>query len=236
MLRDALELIFERKEKPEAIITIDGRKYHTLGSGLSPVEDPEPEFVRVSTLSSLCDYLEMGESGFDENSFVHIVNPCLVTVRGQLKGSFLQRPTYLEAIASSFELRALPVEDFIIMLQSNFVETEDRESLLRLLSNLRAESTLSIADDGISQETTARAGIAKVENVKVPNPVTLKPFRTFPEIEQPESTFVFRMQQGAGSEIVCRLIESDGGRWKIEAIKRIKEWLEGNVVTKKILA
>ncbi len=48
------------------------------------------------------------------------------------------------------------------------------------------------------------------------------------EVEQPESKFVFRMRKGVdGPE--AALFEADGGAWKIEAMKRIKEYLEGQL-------
>jgi len=62
----------------------------------------------------------------------------------------------------------------------------------------------------------------QIPNIKVPNPVVLAPFRTFREIAQPESKFVFRMQQGPR----CALFEADGGAWRLEAMKRSKAYLE----------
>jgi hypothetical protein len=59
-------------------------------------------------------------------------------------------------------------------------------------------------------------------NVKVPNPVVLAPFRTFPEIKQPESKFIFRMQSGPRAA----LYEADGGAWRNEAMSGIKEYLQ----------
>ena len=56
----------------------------------------------------------------------------------------------------------------------------------------------------------------------MPNPAVLKPYRTFVEVEQPESKFVFRMQTGPE----MALFEADGGAWRIQAMKNIKEYLE----------
>ncbi|OSB00487.1 hypothetical protein B2H85_13365, partial [Clostridium botulinum] len=52
--------------------------------------------------------------------------------------------------------------------------------------------------------------------------VTLAPYRTFPEIEQPLSRFIFRMQQGPSAAIY----EADGGAWRNQAMQRIKAYLE----------
>lgn len=56
----------------------------------------------------------------------------------------------------------------------------------------------------------------------MPNPVYLAPYRTFAEIEQPVSKFVFRMESGPKAA----LFEADGGAWKNEAILKIKEYLQ----------
>jgi len=79
-----------------------------------------------------------------------------------------------------------------------------------------------LGDDGVSQSITVKGGVARRENVEVPNPVILAPYRTFPEIEQPESRFIFRMRTGPQAA----LYEADGGAWRNEAMARIKDWLE----------
>ncbi|MGV8103295.1 hypothetical protein ACE15I_33430, partial [Bacillus thuringiensis] len=72
------------------------------------------------------------------------------------------------------------------------------------------------------QAVTVKTGVASRGNAKVPNPVQLSPYRTFVEVEQPESKFVFRMREGAR----CGLFEADGGAWKLEAMNNIKEYLK----------
>jgi hypothetical protein len=52
--------------------------------------------------------------------------------------------------------------------------------------------------------------------------VVLAPYRTFVEVTQPESDFVFRMQNGPR----CALFEADGGAWKLTAMRHIKEYLQ----------
>lgn len=93
------------------------------------------------------------------------------------------------------------------------------------MENLKEETIQSIGDDGISQAATIKTGVATVEDVKIPNPVVLIPRRTFVEVEQPESQFVFRMQSGP----TCALFEADGGAWRNEAMLNIKKYLEANL-------
>ena len=51
--------------------------------------------------------------------------------------------------------------------------------------------------------------------------ITLKPYRTFAEVDQPESLFLIRI-----SERGISFIEADGGMWRLTARKTIKEYLE----------
>jgi hypothetical protein len=120
--------------------------------------------------------------------------------------------------------RWLEVEDFIIQIQAKMVIDETVEGLLQLLSSIKDEKIKTSEDNGYSQAVTARTGVALVNQVKVPNPVTLRPYRTFMEIEQPGSSYVFRLKSGDKAPQVS-LHEADGGQWKLEAIQGIKAFL-----------
>jgi len=78
-----------------------------------------------------------------------------------------------------------------------------------------------LTSPGVSQSVTARAGLARVAEVPVTNPVTLRPYRTFAEVEQPASPFILRLKRKDGEMPQCALFEADGGKWKIEAIQNI---------------
>ena len=57
---------------------------------------------------------------------------------------------------------------------------------------------------------------------KVPSPADLQPYRTFLEVPQPESQFIFRINERGN----CALFEADGGLWKYHAMESIKLFLE----------
>ena len=52
--------------------------------------------------------------------------------------------------------------------------------------------------------------------------VNMQPFRTFLEVEQPESVFLLRLD-GNGN---VGLFEADGGVWKLEATRNISEYFD----------
>lgn len=68
-------------------------------------------------------------------------------------------------------------------------------------------------------------GVSTTANVKWVNPTPLRMIRTFPEIEQPESAFVFRVNQ----EGECALFEDENAIWQLEAIESIKAFLKEHV-------
>ena len=205
------------------VIEIDGQKYSPIT--LNHIKVPKVEGIKVNSLTGLVDYLK---SKFDDNAFdgtmVHVVSESQV----KLVSNILEdsgRETYMVADAFSPKFNFgqwYDVENFIIAMQSCFVPNEDSGRLLRVVGNIKEENIRQSGDDGVSQQVTAKTGIATVENIKVPNPIVLAPFRTFVEIKQPESKFVFRMQQGPR----CALFEADGGAWRLEAMARIKAFLE----------
>lgn len=136
------------------------------------------------------------------------------------------RANTLTAIVNEFQFdHYYDQERFLIELQSNFIPTEDLESIMKVAGNIKAGTTANYDDDGISQKTTIKSGIANNTDVIVPNPVRLMPYRTFGEIRQPESAYVFRIKDSERGP-AFKLVEADGGLWKNAAMKQIKEYLE----------
>jgi len=115
----------------------------------------------------------------------------------------------------------MPVDKFIIMLQSCFLDTLDRQAILKFVGALKVGDGAELRDDGVSQQATIKTGVANLDRAVVPNPVTLRPYRTFVEAEQPESEFVFRVDERGQ----CALFEADGGMWKVQATNNIKNHL-----------
>lgn len=64
---------------------------------------------------------------------------------------------------------------------------------------------------------------------KVEPKVKLKPYRTFREIEQPASVFLFRLKNRDGAPPECALFEADGGAWKLEATDKIGKYFAGEL-------
>ena len=101
----------------------------------------------------------------------------------------------------------------------------DKALLLKFAGTVEAGSVAEYGDDGISQKATVKTGIASKGDAIIPSPAILKPFRTFVEVDQPASSFIFRMKDSSVGGVQCALFEADGGAWKIDAMNSIKEYL-----------
>lgn len=117
-------------------------------------------------------------------------------------------------------------EEFQIAIASKFVQCENLSTIIALVGKMTNQILKTVEDDGISQTVSVRAGISMSGDVTVPPRVRLTPCRTFFEVEQPTSEFLFRMRKGKNEQIECALFEADGGAWKAEAQENIVLWLK----------
>jgi hypothetical protein len=213
------------------IITVGERPYST--NPIHAVLDPQPKPIQVRTLSAISKYLKANVDGLTlADLIVHILTPEKVSLHSCLDTPFELRNCYMDA---SPDLRKFQfgtywqVEQFIIAMQTFFVQSEATAQIIKLVGNLSHVAETNFNDDGVTQKVTAKTGITRVAEIAVPSPVVLAPFRTFLEVEQPSSKFIFRIQGREGTPPTCALFEADGGRWELEAISNISKWLEENL-------
>ena len=117
----------------------------------------------------------------------------------------------------------------MIYLQSMFIQDDTARQILKVVGNLTQGSETNVADDGITQRVTAKAGVARVAVVDLPNPVALCPYRTFLDIHQPASEFVLRIKADKDEGPRCALFEADGGAWRFTALEHIKSYMADNL-------
>lgn len=113
-------------------------------------------------------------------------------------------------------------EEAMIELRSKYQHTSDIDYLLQPLSTITLEDSVQSNDNGLTQQVTVRKGIGLAEKKTVKPIVKLKPYRTFYEVEQPESEFLVRIND----EGSIGFFEADGGMWKMTARYTIKGYLE----------
>ena len=189
---------------------------------LRRIEDRLVDTTKLSSLSGLVTMMKQEMNNYDNPLFVRVVSPEQVDVLGTVRCDMQrERPyvTYAKFISFDFN-DYISIEDMIICLKSRFAPTEDRDYLVQLLGNITDQQSVQTKDDGITQSATVKSGIQLVGEQRIKPIVTLKPYRTFLEVEQPESDFLIRLKDGRAA-----LFEADGGAWKCEAVKNIADKL-----------
>ena len=223
MIKEALQYIVCLR-KPE-VMEIAGQPYsdkelHRISY------NPKAKPIELTTLTSLLDYIRALPNEFRGKMILHIRSPRCVQLYSELDDD-RERECLVRVTANipDFDYgRFINHEEFCIGLQSKFVNSDDRALLLQFAGTVEVGTVAQYGDDGVTQRATIKTGIASKGDAIVPSPCFLRPYRTFLEVEQPASQFVFRMR--GDNSISCALFEADGGAWQMEAMENIRKWLE----------
>lgn len=224
------------------VITADGEEFIAHASSFTVEPPPHPranplaDAIKVHTLQSVVDFLTGNVDHLDlATHYLHISGPTQVNLIGPLTEFHRKREIPLVA---TFHPNPIPFgtyqppDEFITSLLSAFVAPEeptgdgqnDRDRLIKTVSRIRFGTQVVAADSGLSQRVEVEEGPEILAEEKVENPVWLRPYRTFPEIDQPASAFIVRLRQIAGG-IGIALFEADGGQWRLGAVRAIQVWL-----------
>lgn len=206
---------------------------------LTLIVPPEAKAVDCSTLQGFVDLFEVGLDLMKQDEvFIQVASPTEVMIVSRESDTHGRRHVWAEATypgCECFKFGAwLNPESFLISAQQGFQRvkietadgqfTPDLEYVLKIAANITAENATSHEDDGFAQRVAIKQGIVLKGDTILKPTVDLAPYRTFAEIDQVVSQFVFRARVG-GESIQLALFEGDGGRWKIGAAAAIKAWL-----------
>lgn len=226
MIKEALQYIVGLGKAEEHVI--NGACYSDKPLHRIDTYYPKADAIEMHTLTSLVDYIKSEVDEMPPRMIVEVKSPTEVELYSQLDPN-RDRESLVVASARvpGFEFdRFVEHEKFCINLQSKFIPSDDRELILKFAGTVEAGSVSEYGDDGVTQKATIKTGLASKGDAIVPNPVCLRPYRTFLEVEQPESAFVFRMKQDSYGSVMCAIFEADGGAWKMDATQAIKEYLQ----------
>lgn len=188
--------------------------------------------LEVSTLGAFVQYIteiaeQMDDTGMD-NYFVHVESPTCVKFVSALNEDrereclIMAKPILPKIPFESY----IETEKMIIILQANFQmdPKTDLDTVKKFVGTVTAGTVKDYSDNGVSQQATVRSGPRGKENAEVPSPCLLRPVRTFTEVQQPASEFVFRLKE-QGDTVYAGLFEADGGAWRISAMATIADCL-----------
>lgn len=226
MLEAAIEKILSLA-KPQ-IYEKDGHTFSISEENIEeirPVVD-RPGTLTVSSLDSLVKIVKTEGIKDDTPLYVTVPNHLTVSCFGQFKrDDRCSRTKYYCATEKTVpgweEEVKLSFEDAIIALRTCFQPTQDTEYALKLLSEITTGAKITFNDNGVATSVVTRKGIDLQSNQAIRPIITLRPYRTFQEVEQPASQFLIRVNENRIS-----FIEADGGMWKLAARKTIVEYLE----------
>ena len=227
MIQKALEYIVGLKEP--FIKDINGETYSD--KSLNHIKQYIPmarEVVEMHTLTSFVDYIKAKIDWMPERMIIQVESPTRVLLYSALNDNRdREKLVTVTARVPGFEFDTFQKrENFTIGMQAKFMDTEDKALLLKFAGTVESGTITQYSDDGVSQSAVVKDGIAHKQEALVPSPAVLKPYRTFIEVEQPESSFIFRMKEDKyDKDICCGLFEADGGAWMSEATERIKAYL-----------
>lgn len=226
-----LEAMIEKIEKMAGPKVYDIAGEHYASANLVRI-DPKKDFPKSITLTgldSVCKMVvnEAADLFADDQILIQVVDYRTVRVFTTLDG-VMDRCWLYECQADTPRVKTgtfMSHEEAVIQLRSLYIPNPDMEYLLKLLSSVSQESKVSSNDNGVSQTVEARQGIALTSAVTVKPRVMLRPFRTFLEVDQPESEFLLRLDNGGN----VGLYEADGGVWKMEATRNIARYFGDNL-------
>lgn len=224
MDRTAIEKIAEMA-KPNII---ENNNFTYTDKTLKVISEPVVDTIEFSTLRGMVETLKKEIDNFDGPMIVIVSDHYRVEIKSAINAADRSRENPYTAISETtiFNFnRHYGYEEMIIALKSKFVETPELLELVQLLGNITNEQSAQTLDDGFSQNVVVKKGIALKENKTIKPIIKLRPYRTFLEVEQPESEFLIRLHDGN----TAALYEADGGAWKLKARTSIAEYLRENL-------
>lgn len=232
MLKEFIEHI--QKTTQPLIQTIDpdvdsGSTFAITNDGkvveLRPIID-YPETLCLHSLDALVKMVNTEASNMATPLYITVPNHLTVICYAQPDPvARFHRQEFYEVNATDVpgwgESVKMGFEEAQIALRTRFQETPDTLYAMKLLSDISCGAKVVYNDSGVATTVTTQKGVSLQTNEQIRPIVTLKPYRTFQEVEQPDSTFLIRV-----SERGITFTEADGGMWKLRARETVKAFLE----------
>lgn len=224
MLAKLIDKIVTLKETKT--FEIGGQTYADAPLTRIPPHVDRPDCVQVSGLDGVCKLIRTELAKIDTVVMVQAKAHNAVEVMTTYLPDFSRNILYCaKADAPGLRTGFRSREAALIELRSLFIPNEGTAYLLDLLARMTDENSVTSRDNGVTQTVEAKQGVSLNCMVEVKPRVQLRPFRTFLEVEQPESEFLIRVdaEEGIG------FFEADGGIWKLEAKRNIAEYFNTNL-------
>lgn len=231
-----LKQICENDNHIGEVITINGHSFLYNGREFNEIDDvriDRPSMLELTDLTSFATIINEEANRLGKKMFIKIMNENEVICLSTWDDKY-QRDIPYKAVNTQPRLRLWEwqsYEDFVIGLRAKFEPTEDREAIIKMIANIVNCDNQELIDDGITQTVKTQRG-TQIGEREVKSIVELKPYRTFPECEQPTSQFLFRITNN-GTRF--GLFEADGDKWVLDAKKSIKNFLSTAIKNENVI-
>ena len=208
------------------------------------IREPLPQGFEVRSLQALVDLITAGAEGIgiggESGTLILVEDPETVILTWRCADEYgrqaeLIRVDLPATVGLEFG-KFYDHEAFLIAVAAHFTSAGDRDYLLRIAANLTNEHVINAEDSGISQTVGLRSGAVLKAQEPLRNRVSLAPYRTFREVEQPASEFLFRVRQEKDEVPRLALFEADGGAWRLQAVANIQAWLKAHITNIPVIA
>ena len=229
MLKEFLQYVVNEFSEVQTIDIGDGRFF--TSRPVTPMTYPIQKPLQFNTLQSLVDFANSLDNPAE--LITHVIDEKEVHLISADVDDYAQRICYAKATTGlqpePFPFgRFLQPEEFAIQVRTKFFQTDRMLQLLHVTGNISTSANLEVSDDGFTQTVSQKAGVVLKSRAELPTEIVLAPFRTFLEIDQPLSPFLVRARK-SGELPDLALFATDGGAWRIDAVKSIAEFLKANL-------
>lgn len=227
MIRSAINRILELQQPPTFEDCEGVHRFTDSGKALSPTEIPPTEGTTldgaIAAVEGYCciqcsmdkvivfDFERYNDRAFRHN--LHIAKPIL---------------------PDNFRFgHPMDVESFIIHTADFFIRDNNYKQMIAAVSCITDVQEQVVDDDGVSQTVTYKSRVGRKDEGKLEPFVTLRAYRTFREVEQPEATYLLRIGKGRDGPMIT-LHEASGYDWKIRCTDAVYQYIRervGNDVT-----
>lgn len=247
-LKDSLAYLFDRlKDKAPVTVKVGDQDYSVAKDGTlgNPIRDLAPQFTKptfkVQTLSALAAAVAASVDDFPAGTVaLHVVDYLTVQLVSVKADDFGRRHVFIEAkhvAECPFQFNQfMAAEKFQIDIRTSFLLNDEAVKVQKVVSSLESGHTISMADDGLSQQLEIKVGTTSKAQIVLPSDgIPLIPWRTFRDANPVESKFLLRLKQVKDDLPLIALYEIDL-KWKLDTVNSIAKWLGDKINAVPVIA
>lgn len=233
MIKEALEWLRDmnfRSEAPQAFDK-DGRTY--TGKSFEPLKAPQRPTEIFPNLQGFSNFINaFRESQNQEKNMyltIHVTSPDLVELLMYYPDVWNRRYVIAKAIQLQEQFPQgswLDREEFLINLYQHFIHSDDREAIVKAVSQISSTKAVLKSDDGISQRIQINTGVDMIEKKDIKPIIQLTSSSIFPELIRDPSQFMLRARNDdADSEVKFALFRLEANVDISNTMRAIRDYL-----------